>query len=99
MRASLSHAIRGRERSGRPGNLYGLARGDRAVTMTQRSRRRTRLWFAVYTLILLGIAGVSIATSQWSVALTTLALVLVLSCARDDRDLFAWFTLRLWRRR
>jgi hypothetical protein len=57
--------------------------------MTQRSRRRTRLWFAVYTLVLLGIAAVSIASSQWSVALTTLAIAF----------LFAWFTLRLWRRR
>ncbi len=57
--------------------------------MTQRSRRRTRLWFAVYTLVLLSIAGVCIATSQWSVALTTLAIGF----------LFAWFTLRLWRRR
>ena len=59
------------------------------MTMTQRSRRRTRIWFAVYTLVLLGIAGVSIASSQWSVALTTLAIAV----------LFAWFTLRLWRRR
>jgi hypothetical protein len=57
--------------------------------MTQRSRRRTRIWFTVYTAVLLAIAGVSIYSSQWSVALTTLAIA----------ALFAWFTRRLWRRR
>ena len=38
-------------------NRYVLARGDRLLTMTQRSRRRTRLWFVVYTVVLLAIAG------------------------------------------
>ena len=57
--------------------------------MTQRSRRRTRLWFAFYTTVLLVVAGVCIASSQWSIALTTLAIAVF----------FAWFTARLWRRR
>jgi hypothetical protein len=57
--------------------------------MTQRSRRRTGLWFAVYTAVLLAIAGVSIAMEQWSVALTTVAIAVV----------FAWYTRRLWRKR
>jgi uncharacterized membrane protein len=57
--------------------------------MTQRSRRRTRFWFAFYTAVLLVIAGVCIASSQWSVALTTLAIAVI----------FAWYTRRLWRRR
>jgi len=57
--------------------------------MTHRSKRRTRFWFAFYTAVLLVIAGVSIYSGQWSVALTTLAIT----------ALFAWFTLRLWRKR
>jgi Flp pilus assembly protein TadB len=57
--------------------------------MTQRSRRRTPFWFLFYTAVLLVIAGVSIYSNQWSVALTTLAIAAI----------FAWFTLRLWRKR
>jgi hypothetical protein len=52
-------------------------------------RRRTGLWFVVYTLVLLVIVGVSIASHQWSVAVTTLAITLV----------FALITRGLWRRR
>jgi uncharacterized membrane protein YccC len=52
-------------------------------------RRRTRLWFVFYTAVLLAIAGVSIASRQWSVALTTLTIAI----------LFGLFTRRLWRKR
>ncbi len=58
-------------------------------TSRRARRRRTRLWFAVYTIVLLGIVVVSIAGRQWSVALTTLAIAAV----------FGLFTGRLWRRR
>ena len=52
-------------------------------------RRQTRLWFVFYTFALLAIAGVGIATQQWSVAVTTLAIALV----------FGLFTRGMWRRR
>ena len=52
-------------------------------------RRRTRLWFVFYTVVLLAIVGGSIASHQWSVALTTLAIAIV----------FGLFTRQLWRRR
>lgn len=52
-------------------------------------RKRTRLWFAFYTVGLLAIAGVGVATHQWSVALTTVAIAVV----------FGLFTRGLWRRR
>lgn len=52
-------------------------------------RRHTRFWFVFYTALLLAIAGVSIATHQWSVALTTLGITIV----------FGLFTRRLWRKR
>jgi hypothetical protein len=52
-------------------------------------RRRTRLWFVFYTVLLLGIAGVGLAMRQWSLAFTTLAIAAV----------FALFTRGLWRRR
>lgn len=52
-------------------------------------RRRTRFWFIFYTVVLLAIAGVSIATHQWSVALTTIGIALV----------FGLYTRRLWRKR
>jgi len=52
-------------------------------------RKRTRLWFVFYTVLLLVIAGASVAMHQWSVALTTFAITAV----------FALFTRRLWRRR
>ena len=52
-------------------------------------RRRTRLWFVFYTVALLAIVGVSIATQQWSVAVTTLMIAVV----------FGLFTRGMWRRR
>ena len=52
-------------------------------------RRRTRLWFVFYTVVLLAIAGVSIATQQWSVAVTTLMIAVV----------FGLVTRGMWRRR
>ena len=52
-------------------------------------RGRTRTWFAIYTLALIAIAIVCIVTSQWSVAVTTLAIAAV----------FVLYTRRLWRRR
>ena len=52
-------------------------------------RHRTRLWFGFYTLVLVAIAAVSIASSQWSVALTTLAIAVV----------FFFVTRRFLRRR
>jgi hypothetical protein len=52
-------------------------------------RRRTRLWFAFYTVVLVAIAAWSVRAQQWSVALTTLAIAAV----------FALFTRGLWRRR
>ncbi len=47
-----------------------------------------RFWFVFYTAVLLAIVGVSIASRQWSVALTALATAI----------LFGLFTRRLWRR-
>jgi len=52
-------------------------------------RRRTRLWFSFYTLVLVIIAAWGVETGQWSVGLTALALGAV----------FALFTRGLWRRR
>lgn len=52
-------------------------------------RRRTRLWFAFYTLVLVGVGIWSIVAHQWSVALTALGIGAV----------FALFTRGLWRRR
>ena len=57
--------------------------------MTQRSRRRTRYWLAAYTAVLVALTVAGIAESKWSLALTTLAISVV----------FAWVTLRFWRRR
>jgi hypothetical protein len=59
------------------------------MTMTQQSRRRTRLWLATYTAVLIAITVASIAASKWSLALTTLAISVV----------FAWITARFWRKR
>ena len=56
---------------------------------TRSRRRRTRLWFVFYTARPARDRGVSIASHQWSVALTTLAIAV----------LFGLFTRGLWRRR
>ena len=58
-------------------------------TPAPRARRRTHFWFAVYTLILFAVFGVSLATRQWSVAVTALMIAVV----------FALFTRWLWRKR
>ena len=68
---------------------YVLARGERPVTMTRRSRRRTPLWLALYTTVLAAVAALSVASGKWSIALTTLLLAVA----------FGWLTLRFWRRR
>lgn len=52
-------------------------------------RHRTHLWFALYTIVLFAVFGVSLATQQWSVAITTLGIAFV----------FVLFTRWLWRRR
>jgi len=43
----------------------------------RRRRRRTVLWFAFYTFALLAIAAASVATHQWSVAGTTIAIAVI----------------------
>ena len=52
-------------------------------------QRRTRRWFAFYTLALVAIVVASVWMHEWSVALTTLAIAV----------LFGLFTRRSWRRR
>jgi hypothetical protein len=52
-------------------------------------KRRTRLWFAFYTLVLVAVGIWSIVAQQWSVALTALGI----------GEVFALFTRGLWRRR
>jgi hypothetical protein len=60
------------------------------VNAAPRSRRhRTHLWFTFYTVGLLAIAAVCVVTHQWSVAATTLLIVV----------LFGLYTRRLWRKR
>jgi hypothetical protein len=60
------------------------------VSASKRARRRrTKLWFAFYTLALAAIVVASFWMHQWSVALTTLAIAV----------LFGLFTHRAWRRR
>jgi hypothetical protein len=59
------------------------------LNAVRRTRRRTHIWFAVYTAALLAIGAASVAFHQWSVAATTLAIAVV----------FAWLTRWLWRRR
>ena len=54
-----------------------------------RKRRRTHIWFGVYTAVVLVVFGASLATHQWSVAATALMIAAVL----------ALFTRWLWQRR
>ncbi len=56
---------------------------------SRRPRRRTHVWFVGYTLVVLAVCAVSLATKQWSVAATAFLIALV----------FAWLTRWLWRRR
>ena len=52
-------------------------------------RKQTRRWFVFYTLVMLVIVGASLATHQWSVALTALMVTVV----------FGLYTWRLSRKR
>jgi uncharacterized membrane protein YhaH (DUF805 family) len=58
-------------------------------TPARAKRRRTHVWFAVYTIIVLAVFVLSILKQQWSVAATALLIALV----------FAFATRWLWRRR
>jgi hypothetical protein len=51
--------------------------------------RRTHVWFAVYTIIVLAVFALSLVKQQWSVAATAFLIAVV----------FAWFTRWLWRKR
>jgi len=59
------------------------------VSAVAKRRRRTHVWFAVYTLIVLVVFGLSLLKQQWSVAVTALLVAIV----------FAFATRWLWRRR
>ncbi len=52
-------------------------------------RRRTHVWFAVYTIIVLAVFALSLIKQQWSVAATAFLIALV----------FVFATRWLWRRR
>ena len=52
-------------------------------------RKQTRRWFVFYTLVMLVIVGASLATHQWSVAITALMVTVV----------FGLYTWRLSRKR
>ncbi len=56
---------------------------------TGAKRRRTHLWFGVYTAVVLAVFVLSLVTQQWSVAATALLIAVV----------FALATRWLWRRR
>lgn len=53
------------------------------------TRRRTHLWFGVYTVVVLAVFVLSILKQQWSVAVTALLVAIA----------FAFATRWLWRRR
>ncbi len=66
--------------------------GSRPATASESRRawrRRTRFWFIVYFVLLLGIAAASLAGGQWSVAITTIAIAAG----------FGLYIRRLWRKR
>ena len=54
-----------------------------------RARRSSRRWYAFYTLLLAVLVVVTVVRGDWSIALTTLAILVV----------FGWYTRRAWRRR
>ena len=58
-------------------------------TPARSPRRRTHLWFALYTAVVIAVFVFSIVQQQWSVAVTALLIALV----------FAFATRWLWRRR
>lgn len=69
---------------------YLLTRGDLLLSTTPRNRKkRTHLWFGVYTAVVLAVFALSLVKQQWSVAVTALLIAVV----------FAFATRWLWRRR
>ena len=57
--------------------------------MSRRRRNaRNARWFAAYSAVMLAVAGVTLATGQYSVGLSVLAAAVV----------FGWFTVRSWRK-
>ena len=58
-------------------------------TQSNGKGRRTHLWFMLYTVAVIAVFGIGLATRQWSVAATALLIAIV----------FALFTRWLWRRR
>ena len=54
-----------------------------------RKRRRTHVWFAVYTVVVLAVFAFSIVKQEWSIAVTAFLIAIV----------FAVATRWLWRRR
>ena len=76
--------------SHRAGSRYLLTRGELLLSTTPQSRRkRTHLWFGVYTAVVLAVFVLSLMKQQWSVAVTALLIAVV----------FAFATRWLWRRR
>jgi uncharacterized membrane protein YadS len=59
------------------------------VNAVAKRGRRTHVWFAVYTLIVLVVFALSLARQQWSIAATAFLIAI----------LFAYATRWLWRRR
>ena len=58
-------------------------------TPARSPRRRTHVWFALYTVVVIAVLVFSILKHQWSVAATAFLVALV----------FAFATRWLWRRR
>lgn len=58
-------------------------------TPARAKRRRTHVWFAVYTIIVLAVFVLSLVKQQWSVAATAFLIAVV----------FVFATRWLWRRR
>lgn len=53
------------------------------------TRRRTHVWFGVYTVVVLAVFALSIVKQEWSIAVTAFLIAIV----------FAVATRWLWRRR
>jgi len=58
-------------------------------TPARSPRRRTHVWFALYTVVVIAVFVFSIVQQQWSVAVTALLIAVV----------FSFATRWLWRRR
>jgi len=59
------------------------------ITPARSPRRRTHVWFALYTVVVIAVFVFSIVQQQWSVAVTALLIAVV----------FSFATRWLWRRR